>query len=179
MGEALTQNQTGPCSVPRSQGDHPRQKLGQVWAGRGPGPQPQPQPRGEPLEGHGVGGWARGEAAVDPPTVQGGVGAGRMALQQWSRLPPWDPEDREEKMSGRSRGGELRSWKGGTGPGVGCRGASSWAQQECAGNPGRGKDIRRLRRRSLGEVEVAAARHDGGEEAGPSALPHGAVTRSQ
>lgn len=57
---------------------------------------------------------------------------------------------------------------------MGGRGASSWAQQGCAGDasPERGKDTHRPRRRSLGEVKGAAARPMA-ERRRPRALPHG------
>lgn len=109
--------QRGPSSVPCVPGDHP---------GKAPPPAPAPA-----RESHrrATAGWARGEVAVDGRTVPAGWG-GRGGTPAAERLAPWDPEDREGRMSGRRRGGELRSWKGAL--------EQEWAAGEPAAGPSRG-----------------------------------------
>lgn len=154
----------GPSLRPPRSGGHPRKGPGQVWAGQGPQAQ-APSPRPPAPAGGAAGGprvRARGEVAVDGPTVRGGVGRPGWHSSGAAALPPRDPEDREGRVSGRRRGGGLRAWGGALG--------QAWAAGEPAAGPsrvcwgrlsGEREGQCRLRRRSLGEVKVAAARRGG------------------
>lgn len=117
VAEALTQ----------SRGALPRSPAFRVTTPGRPRPQPQPQPgraTGGPPRAGPEGRWLWTGAL----SRQGGGGRGGTPAAEW--LAPWDPEDREGRMSGRRRGGELRSWKGAL--------EQEWAAGEPAAGPSRG-----------------------------------------